>query len=233
MILVKNVSMARERSWRFTFIPRAIIGILLLLFILMFSACGTSSSNTTNTTATSVPTTSASQTPDAATPEATVAAVHYGSTTVYPIKVYFSKFPDSTNDFTAVFPVDRSSPTTAVATFSIQLLIAGPTLGERNAGYFSELNSILTGASSCSAPNPTGGPDFTLTLNMKGSTAQQGTATLRFCRATNSPGVGADARITAEIDKTLEQFSTIKNVVILTQAGDCFGDESGLNNCLK
>src|SRR5262249_12441910 len=153
---------------------------------------------------------------------------HYGTTTVYPIKVYFSKFPDSTNGFNAVFPVDRSSPSAAVATFSIQLLIAGPTLSERSAGYFSELNSILSGPSSCSTPNPTGGPDFTITLNKKGSNAQQGTATLSFCRATNSPGIGADARILAEINATLKQFSTIKDVVVLTQAGNCFGDESGL-----
>jgi hypothetical protein len=68
---------------------------------------------------------------------------------------------------------------------------------------------------------------------MRGSQAQQGTATLRFCRATNSPGIGADARILAEINATLKQFSSIKNVAVLTQAGNCFGDESGQNNCLK
>src|SRR6266487_1009068 len=151
----------------------------------------------------------------------------------YPVKVYFSKAQDSGNNFNAVFAVNRISPTIAVATFSIQLLIAGPTLSERNAGYFSELNSILTGTSSCSAPYPTGGPDFTLTLNMKGSTPSPGTATLRLCRATDSPGIGADARILAEINATLKQYSNIKNVVVLTQAGHCFGDESGLDRCLK
>jgi hypothetical protein len=149
------------------------------------------------------------------------------------VKVYFSRFPDSLNNFNAVFPVNRISPTIAVATFATQLLIAGPTLSERNAGYFSELNSILTGPSSCSGSYPTGGPDFKITLNMKGSTPSPGTATLRFCRATSSPGIGADARILAEINATLKQFSNIKNVVVLTQAGHCFGDESGLDRCLK
>jgi hypothetical protein len=147
--------------------------------------------------------------------------------------VYFSKFPDSLNNFNTVYPVNRFSPTIAVGTFSIQLLIAGPTLSERSAGYFSEFNSILTGPSHCSAPYPTGGPDFTLTLNTKGATPQQGTATLRLCRATLSPGVGADARILVEINATLKQFSNIKSVVVLNVNGHCFADESGQDRCLK
>src|SRR5579859_7438396 len=136
--------MSLTHLFRFVFTSRAILGTSLLLFVLILSACETSSSNTTNATATSIPTTSVSQTADAVTPEATTTAAHYGTTTVYPIKVYFSKFPDSADKPDAVFPVDRSSPSVAVATFSIQLLIAGPTLTERSAGYFSELNSILT-----------------------------------------------------------------------------------------
>src|SRR5947209_12470542 len=151
----------------------------------------------------------------------------------YPIKVYFSKFPESASKFDAVFPVDRVSPTLGVANFALQLLIAGPTTEERNAGYFSELNSILTGPSSCSAPYPTGGPDFKLALNMKGATEEQGTATVRFCRATSSPGIGADARIQAEINATLKQFPNIKKVVILDKDGHCFADGSGQDRCLK
>jgi hypothetical protein len=49
---------------------------------------------------------------------------------------------------------------------------------------------------------------------MKGSTPATGTATLRLCRATSSPGIGADARFLAEINATLKQFSNIKNVVV-------------------
>jgi hypothetical protein len=151
----------------------------------------------------------------------------------YPIKVYFSKFPESETKFDAVFPVDRVSPTLGVANFALQLLIAGPTTEERNAGYFSELNSILTGPSTCSAPYPTGGPDFKLALNMKDATQEQGTATVRFCRATSSPGIGADARIQAEINATLKQFPNIKKVVILDKDGHCFADGSGQDQCLK
>lgn len=165
---------------------------------------------------------------------ASQAAPNSHATTTIPIKVFFSKFPDSVQtNFSAVFPVDRVSPTVAVGTFAIQLLLAGPTLSERNAGYFSELNSMLSGPSSCSAPYPTGGPDFTLTLNKRGSVSQTGTATLRFCRTISSPGIGADARVEAQINATLTQFSTIKNVVILTQAGHCFADASGTDRCLQ
>jgi hypothetical protein len=151
----------------------------------------------------------------------------------YPVKVYFSKFPDSLTRFDAVFPVDRISPTQATATFAIQLLIAGPTLTERSNGYFSELNSLFTGASTCSAPYPTGGPDFKLTLNKKGSVNEPGTATLQFCRATSSSGIGADARVQAEINATLKQFPSIKKVVILDKDGHCFADLSGQDRCLK
>jgi hypothetical protein len=154
--------------------------------------------------------------------------------TSIPIRVFFSKFPNSVNtDFSAVYPVDRVSPTVAVGTFAIQLLIAGPTISEHNQGLFSELSTMLSGPSSCSAPLPVGGPDFTLTLNKKGSVAEQGTATLQFCRTISSPGIGADARVTAQINATLKQFSSIKKVVILTKEGHCFGDLSGQDRCLS
>ena len=156
------------------------------------------------------------------------------SSTGYPIKVFFSRSPESlqTNS-AAVFPVDRTSPTIAVATFSIQLLIAGPTLSEQHAGYFTELNTMLSGPSNCTASLPVGGPDFFITLNMRGKTPQAGTATLKFCRSLNSGGIGADARVQSEITATLKQFANIKEVVILTKDGHCFGDESGKDFCLR
>jgi len=149
--------------------------------------------------------------------------------TGYPVLVYFSKDPDSYTDPMVVFPVHRTSPTLGVATYAIQQLIAGPTSSEASAGYFTELATVLQhgGASSC------GGPDFKITLDMRGTTPEQGTATLQFCRQTASPGIGADARINAEIEKTLTQFSNITKVVILLQDGHCFGDMSGADVCLK
>jgi hypothetical protein len=170
-------------------------------------------------------------------PSANAASITHASMSSYaasyPIKVFFSQYPESVStNFSAVYPVDRMSPTIAVGTFSIQLLIAGPTISERNAGFFTELNTMLSGPSNCSAPLPVGGPDFILTLNMKGPYPETGTATVKFCRSINSPGIGADARVQAEITATLKQFTNIKKVVILTQDGHCFGDGSGKDLCL-
>src|SRR6266571_6254199 len=45
--------------------------------------------------------------------------------TSYPVEVFFSQWPESVGtDFSAVYPVDRISPTIAVGTFALQLLIA-------------------------------------------------------------------------------------------------------------
>ena len=155
------------------------------------------------------------------------------SATSYLIKVYFSRFGPSDSSYSAVFAVNRFSPSLAVATFAMQSLIAGPTLSERAAGYFTELNSALSGPSACNGSHPIGGPDFTLTLNKRGTKTEQGAATVQFCRTYSSAGIGTDARVTAEIVATLKQFSNIKNVVILTKSGHCLGDESGKDMCLK
>ncbi len=200
-------------SHRLRFTSLLVAGTLML-FSFVLGAC----SGNALSTSSSVPVAHASST----------------SPTGYPIKVFFSKSPESLNtNPSAVFAVNRVSPTIAVATYSIQLLIAGPTLSERQAGFFTELNTLLSGPSNCSAPLPVGGPDFKLTLNMKGKVPEQGTATLQFCRSTNSPGIGADARVQAEINATLKQFSNIKNVVILTKDGHCFADAIGNDRCLR
>lgn len=188
---------------------------LLMTFAFILSACSGNPTPSANV---------ASNTTQTSTSSVTVS---------YPIKVFFSKSPDSLQtNFNVVYPVNRMSPTIAVATFSIQLLIAGPTLSEQQAGYFSELNTMLSGPSNCTGSLPVGGPDFIITLNTRGTTPQAGTATLKFCRILNSAGIGADGRVQAEITATLKQFANIKNVVILTKDGHCFGDESGKDFCL-
>ena len=147
--------------------------------------------------------------------------------TGYPIYAYFSKQPDSYNDPNAVFAVKRVSPTSGVATYAIQQLIAGPTASEKAQGYFTELSAALTGTSNC------GGADFTISINVVQTLPPVGGATLRFCRTLSLPGELADARIKAEITKTLTQFSTINRVTILTRDGHCFGDLSGQDKCLQ
>ncbi|MBE3559902.1 MAG: GerMN domain-containing protein [Ktedonobacteraceae bacterium] len=211
----------------------------LLLIWLILAACS-------NGTTTAPPATQGPQTGTAATPTTvatTPGSVETGTPvppaniqptgTGYPIRVYFSKFPDSLNQFDKVFPVERTSPTVMVGTYAIQLLIAGPTPKEWDSGYFSELNSSLTGPSNCKGARPVGGPDFTLTMDVKGTQPQPGTFTLRFCRTVTTAGTGADARIQSEIVATLKQFSSVKDVVILTKDGHCFGDMSGKDVCLS
>jgi spore germination protein GerM len=160
------------------------------------------------------------------TTEATPSVASTANIQTYPVKVYFSK---KTSDNPAtVFPFNRVSPNSGVGTFAIQQLVAGPTTTESSAGYISAVHDGINGSSNCASHQ-----DFTLTLNKKGTQDQSGTATLHFCRAIASAGIGDDARVISEVDSTLLQFSTIKKVIILTNTGHCLGDESGLDVCLK
>jgi len=135
------------------------------------------------------------------------------------IDVYFSRRPESDDDLTAVFPVTRTAPDAGVARAAIQALIAGPTPAETEAGYFSELGTMLVGPSSC------GANDFTIRI-------VDGLATLRFCREVSSAGIGQDARAQSAIEATLTQFATVRRVQTLSRDGDCLFDMSGENRCL-
>ncbi|GAC1665071.1 MAG: hypothetical protein NVS9B9_26420 [Ktedonobacteraceae bacterium] len=196
-----------------------LLGIVAFaLLTLTITACGLSSTNAT-----------LSSTATLSQHTATVAA----TTKTYPVKVYLSKYPQSEHNFSVTFPVDRVSPTTSVATFAIQLLIAGPTPQEYQVGYFAVINNLFSGQSNCKITPIRTGPDFKLNLNKKGNVPEKGTVTLQFCRTTSSAGIGEDALAISEINATLKQFPTIKKVVILTKDGHCFGDGSGLDRCLK
>ncbi len=198
-------------------VTRAISGAGLAITLLALAACGAPSAGPTPTATATAPAPVATAT---AKPTAT-------SGGPYHVFVYFSKKPDSYNDPSKVFPVDRYSPTLGVATYAIQQLIAGPNASEAAAGYFSEIQGKLSGPSNC------GGADLKITLNYKGATPAPGYATLQFCRATSLPGDLSGAYIKSEINATLKQFSNITNVVILDAKGDCFDDLSGQNLCLK
>lgn len=204
--------------------------VAVATLVLLLAACADpgqtgAASNSSATRAAVVPVTSVTEQDELA-----GQASGANSATSYLIKVYFSKV--GVSDVGAVFAVNRFSPTLAVATFAMQSLIAGPTLSESAAGYFTELNSLFSGPSTCGGAHPNY-RDFTLSLNKKGPVTGEGTATVQFCRSILSPGEGADGRVLAEIQATLKQFSNIKQVVVLLQNGHCFGDESGQDLCLK
>jgi len=137
-----------------------------------------------------------------------------------PVQVFFSRDPDSFNDFTAVFAVNRDVPGTALMEGAISALIAGPTAAEAATGLYSDLRAMLTGAvSSCK------GLDFTLL-------SAGSVVTLQLCRATSSAGIGQDARAQAEVEATLMQFPGVTKVIVLSSSGHCLFDESGLDLCL-
>jgi hypothetical protein len=122
-------------------------------------------------------------------------------------------------DFTAVFPVTRVAPDAGVATAALQALIAGPTSDEVRVGYFSEIGENLRGPSTCD------GSDFTIQV-------ADGLGAVRFCRMLTSAGIGQDARMQSALTSTLTQFSSIRQVRLLTHEGHCLFDLSGEDRCL-
>lgn len=202
---------------------RWVVGPLLAALLVALTACaGTTTGGTTAT-----PTTPATATATATVAPTAVVPTATTTPTTYPVKVYFSKHPDSDNDVNKTFPVSRVSPTLGVATYAIGQLFAGPTATEQARGYYTPWAGIFTGASNC------GGPTFKITLDHRGTTPAPGVATLQLCKETQLPGDLAGARAEATADATLLQFSNIKKVVILNWQGACFNDLSGLNLCLS
>ena len=200
--------------------PLRLLTLGVFAALLALSGCGVTGAGTGGVEDTPTATSTSA-------PTATTAPAATNTPSGYPVKVYFSKHPDSDSNVQAVFAVNRVSPDLGVAKYSLQQLIAGPTTSERSAGYYTDLTASLVGSSTC------GGADFQLYPDHKGTTvASPGTMTIKFCRGTQLAGDLTGARITAEIEKTMLQFSNIHAVVILTKDGGCFNDFKGTNDCL-
>ncbi|KKR05726.1 MAG: hypothetical protein UT34_C0002G0233 [candidate division WS6 bacterium GW2011_GWF2_39_15] len=135
------------------------------------------------------------------------------------VKIYFSKDPESNDDPTYTVEAKRTTDRKDVGTFALEELIKGPSTAEQSQGIFTQIK--LTGESNC-------GKDFKLVIEDSSDTA-----TVTFCKDLNQPGVMSDSRLLTEVKTTLLQFSTIKKVIVLNKNGDCVGDLSGLNTCLK
>ncbi len=134
------------------------------------------------------------------------------------VTIYFSN-KDSANDFTATGSATRETDRIDVALFALEELIKGPTADETSTNGLAT-PIALTGVSNC------GSKDVKIAL--------VGTvATVTFCKAITTNGVGDDARIKTTIEKTLTQFDTIKKVIILNNNSTCFGDLSGQDLCKK
>jgi hypothetical protein len=195
--------------------------LLACLLALLTAACDSSASTSGGPT----------PRPATATNAPATATTAPGSATATPagilVKVFFSKHPETDNNPVAVFPVNRVSPDTGVIKFAITQLIAGPTASEKASGYYTPLTAALTGLSNC------GGPDFQVARDVRGTTPEVGTVTLRFCRTVSLAGDLTGGVIAAEITQIILQFPNNTKVVILTKDGGCFNDLSGRNNCLS
>ncbi len=171
------------------------------------------------TTAPTVETTQPTQEPPTATP----------TPGHYPVQVFFSRHPESDDDPSQVFPVQRVSPDTGVATFALKELLLGPTAEEQAQGYYSEFVGNFGSENVCSDQSK----DFTLSLDHRGDRSEPGTATVKFCRQVLIPGDLSGFRMETMVKQTLLQFSNIKEVVILTYNGHCFDDLRGEDLCLQ
>lgn len=112
------------------------------------------------------------------------------------VKAFFAKNEVTGSTCNVVFPVDRIvSKNTAIARVALEELLKGPTEAEKSQGYFTSINPGVKIQS----------------LNIDNN----GTAKVDFSSELESPGGSCRvAEIRSEINSTLKQFLTIKNVVI-------------------
>jgi len=119
-------------------------------------------------------------------------------TTNQTVKIFFNniKFDPALLDCSKVYPVNRTiEPTLAVARASLEELIKGLIPGESDLGYLTNVNKDV---------------------KIQKLTIEKGVAKVDFSAQLEN-GVGGSCRtaaIIAQIKRTLEQFSTIKNVEI-------------------
>lgn len=134
------------------------------------------------------------------------------------ISVFFPKEnPDSEEGLGAVEPVIRTTDRVDVAEFAVEQLLEGPTEAE---SYFVDPVPVeIAGESVC------GGQDFTVDIEGE-------TAIVQFCRRVIRGGVGDVAKLENSIKKTVRQFSSVDEVVLLNRDGNCLIDFSENNECL-
>jgi len=112
------------------------------------------------------------------------------------VKPFFAKNEITGSTCSVVFPVDRVVlKTEAVARAALEELLKGPTQEEKAQGYYSNINPGVKIQSLTIDANGTAKADFSSELETTGGS----------CRVTE---------IRSEINFTLKQFPTVKNVII-------------------
>lgn len=140
------------------------------------------------------------------------------ATETRPIQVYFPKMPESRNNVDYVEPVTRSTDRVDVADFALEQLAQGPNSSEQGRGFVDPLD--FQGASEAFC----GDRNFRIGII-------ENLAYVQFCRTVATAGIGDDARIQSAVKSTLQQFSTVDSVLLLTQNGSCWPGLSGQNTC--
>jgi hypothetical protein len=120
-----------------------------------------------------------------------------GSGEIMKVKAYFNNnIMDQEISCNKVFAIERDVPkTTAVARAALDQLLIGLTNAEKDSGFFTSINSGV---------------------KIQSLTIENGTAKVDFDEQLER-GVGGSCKVSAiraQITETLEQFSTVKNVII-------------------
>lgn len=140
------------------------------------------------------------------------------------LDLYFSKDPESNDDYDYFASVDRVTTRLDVATFLTEEYLKGPTDAEEAAGFY--VGSVegpvptFTDTSNCS------GKDFGINIIDR-------VATLRFCRTLVAVGGAYDARFLEGLKFNINQFDTVDKTVVLDKTGHCLFDLSGTDECLE
>lgn len=128
---------------------------------------------------------------------------------------------DAAGSTTFVTPVKRITNREDIGTFALEEVIKGPTKSEIGIGLEQSIGTgkfvEFKGTSTCNGKD--------LTLNVENEKA-----TVQFCKQAFLSGDLSGSVLTQQFVETLKQFNTIKQVRILTQAGDCFDDMAGNAN---
>lgn len=136
------------------------------------------------------------------------------------VTVFFSKTPESNEDPSKVYPVDRQfrSEEGTITHSGLSAVIAGPTAEEKAQGYFGGI--LLTGDSKHD------GQDFGLTV-------EQDTARFQFLREKENRGSVEDSRERSQLTATIQYLTGATRVILLDQDGNCLYESGGQNACLR
>jgi hypothetical protein len=153
-----------------------------------------------------------------ATPIATPTATQTGKKTQVTVYHFSKPMFNKPNNVIYWEPVIRETTRVDVATFALEELIKGPMPEEINQGLGPTFgaNAFVSFADSSNCS----GKDFTIAVASE-------IATVKFCRGTLLSGDMSGYVVTGEIAATLKKFSTIKKVIVLNKAGQCFDDMRG------